>query len=108
MRKSAKKTKEQQIAIERIYILLENAKKLFKEDPETAKNYVRRLRRIAMHYRVRLPREVKYSFCKKCNSILLPGYNAVVRLTHKGYVAVKCSSCGWERHIFLKQKSKNK
>jgi len=105
--KNKKVKKIKKIALERIEILFEEAKKIIKEDKELSRKYVERLLLIAKHYKVRLPKEIKNYICKKCKSVLIPGYNATVRVTHKGYVVIKCE-CGEEKHIFLKEKSKNK
>ncbi|MGC9132083.1 MAG: ribonuclease P protein component 4 [Candidatus Micrarchaeia archaeon] len=98
-----KKTKS--IAFERIKILFKEAKAIAKENKELSKKYVMRIFAIAKHYKIRLPKEIKIAICKKCKNILIPGFNASIRLTHKGYIAIKCE-CGEEKHIFLKEKSK--
>ena len=99
--------KIKKIALERIEILFDEAKKISKEDKQLSNKYVERLLLIARHYRVKLPRYIKNYICKKCKNVLIPGFNATVRVTHKGYIAIRCE-CGEEKHIFLKEKSKNK
>jgi len=96
-----------QIAKERIEILYNHAKELTMQNTEEsrklAQKYVKRLRSIGMHYRVKIPKEIKNSICKKCNSVLLPGLNAHVRIASShSYIVIKCDSCGTEKHIFYR------
>jgi ribonuclease P protein subunit RPR2 len=82
------------IAKERIQILFELAKKEFKNKPERSRRYIQLLRKIGLRYNIRLPKEIKRSFCKKCNSLLIPGVSASVRLNKKTKtVNIKCKNC---------------
>lgn len=68
MRERTKKPVFQsRIAKERIEILLDLAKKEFKNHPERSKKYVELARKIGKRYNVRLTKKQKRSFCKKCN-----------------------------------------
>jgi ribonuclease P protein subunit RPR2 len=67
------------IAAERIKKLFELAKK---EKNGRAKRYVQLARRIAEKTRTRIPREIKRSFCRKCNS-LFNSKNLRVRIAKK-------------------------
>jgi len=57
---------ERKIAKERIRILFEMMEKMKYEDYELARRYVQLARRIAMKYRLKLPKRYKILFCKKC------------------------------------------
>ena len=93
MRKyKAKPKKHKEIALERIKILFEEAKQAFKEDPALANRYVKLARKLAMKYKVRIPREFKRKYCKHCYSYLRPPYNARVRI-QKGKVVYTCYTC---------------
>jgi len=93
MRKRQTKPEWQsRIARERIEILFNLAKKEFKKHPDRSKRYVELARRIGQRYNVRFPRETKRSFCKNCNSILIPGVSSKVRLK-KGTVFINCLKC---------------
>jgi len=81
------------IAAERIERLQELAREAVREgNEERARRYVRRARRIAERNRLRLPREFVRFTCDRCDSYLVPGANARVRL-QDGHVVVTCD-CG--------------
>jgi ribonuclease P protein subunit RPR2 len=82
------------IAKERIQILFDLAKKEFRKHPERSRRYIQILRKIGLRYNVRLPKEIKRSFCKKCNSLLIPGLSAEVRLNKRTKtVNIRCKNC---------------
>jgi ribonuclease P protein subunit RPR2 len=87
------------IANERIEILFKLAQENVKTHPKRSKRYVELARKIGTRYLVRFPKKTKLSFCKKCNSPLLPGYNLKVKLNprHK-FVEYTCS-CGEVKRI---------
>ena len=62
------------------------------EDPDLARRYVQRARRIAERNRVRLPRRFKRFSCDRCDTYLIAGRNAQVR-TRSGHVVITCD-CG--------------
>ena len=76
--------------IERLQQLAREAVKAGRED--RARRYVRRARRIAERNRLRLPREFVRFTCDRCDTYLVPGRNARVRL-QDGHVVVTCD-CG--------------
>jgi len=81
------------IARERIDRLTTLAKEAVRADnPERARRYVRRARRISERNRIRLPREFVRFTCDRCDLYLIPGNNARVRL-QDGHVVVTCD-CG--------------
>lgn len=80
------------IAKERIDELFEQAKVMFKEDPSLSDRYVYLARKIAMRYKVNIPKELKRQFCKHCYSFLMPGANCRVRNT-SGKMVYYCGKC---------------
>ena len=68
------------------------AKESFKQDPKRSNLYVHKARLLAMKHNLRLPKELKRSFCKHCYSYLVPGKNLRVR-THEGHVVYYCLGC---------------
>ena len=87
------KPKEQQkIARERIQVLFEQAKEMFKEDPMLSDRYVYLARKIAMKYKVKIPSRLKRKFCKHCYKFLVPSVNCRVR-AQRGKVVYYCLSC---------------
>jgi ribonuclease P protein subunit RPR2 len=99
-----------QIAILRVLILFEQAKKVCKANPNLAVNYVSSARKIAMAAKTRLPVEFKRGTCKKCNSLFVQGVNCRVRIKQKRepHVVVTCLNCGNQTRILLKKKMEHK
>ncbi len=93
MKRSDKKKLARRIAKERIRILFSLAESYAKRgDLDISSRYVELILKIARKYNIRLPREMKYRICKKCNCFIIPGKNATVRLK-KGKVVIKCLEC---------------
>ncbi|MGC8572046.1 MAG: ribonuclease P protein component 4 [Candidatus Micrarchaeia archaeon] len=94
-----------QIAEERIEILFDEAQKKYHKNPDLAKKYIKNMIKISSHYKVKIPKSIKNNICRKCNNLLIPGYNTSIRIvSSKEYIAKKCLSCGNELHIFYKNK----
>ena len=81
-----------EIALERITELFRQAEMRFKKSPELSDRYVELAKKIAMKYKVKIPRVLKRRFCKSCFKYLVPGVNCRVRLTQKKIVYY-CSNC---------------
>jgi ribonuclease P protein subunit RPR2 len=97
MRKRTRKPAFQtKIAKERIGILLDLAKKEFKNHPERCKKYVELARKIGKRYNVRLTKEQKRNFCKKCNQLLIPNETSETIIdSRKKVVNIKCINCSY-------------
>lgn len=68
-----------------------------------ARRYIRIASDIKSHYGIRSANSIKSQFCKTCNSIIVPGFNATVRVFgHGKYRLIVCSRCGSENRIFFK------
>jgi len=80
------------IAKERISLLFELAKKELGSKPERSRRYVELARKIGLRYNVRLPKQVKRSFCKQCNTLLVPGRTCQVRIYGQVKI-IKCTHC---------------
>jgi len=91
------------IALERIEILLKLARDAVKTKPERAKRYVSLAKKLATRYRARPSKELKRSFCKKCNTPWVPGYNVEVRLDARSRCVVYRCTCGHERRFRYKK-----
>jgi ribonuclease P protein subunit RPR2 len=93
---------ERKIAKERIEILFKMMEKMKDEDYELARRYVELARRIAMKYRLKLPKRFKVLFCKKC---LYPYKSGRFRVrVRKSRVIITCLNCGYERRIPIRPK----
>lgn len=85
--------REEELAAERIERLQVLAKRAVADgNPDRAREYVRRARRVAERNRLSLPATFKRFTCDRCDAYLLPGTNARVR-TRSGHVVVTCD-CG--------------
>jgi|SRR5271154_5125695 len=95
------------IAAKRIEILYSLSKKAYDSDPKLSSDYVKLIKQISRHYKIRLPDEFKKGMCKKCNTVLIPGKTSSSRLvSSKGYVAIKCLNCGAEMHVHYRSQIK--
>jgi len=101
-----RQTSVKQIARQRIQTLLDEAKKISKEDPKLAAQYVKSARRIAMAARIRLPTEFRRQTCKNCNALLVQGYNCRVRVKQKRepHVVITCLDCGNQTRMMLRKR----
>jgi ribonuclease P protein subunit RPR2 len=77
-------------------ILYEKALDAIKTDPERARRYIHLLRRIAQRTRTKIPQHIKQYICKKCNTPLIPGYNATTRINQRRepHITTTCQTCG--------------
>ena len=100
-----KQVSVKQIARQRIAILFGEAKKNGKTNPKLAAQYVQSARRIAMAARISLPIEFKGETCRKCNALLVQGYNSRVRIKQKRepHVVVTCLNCGNQTRTLLRK-----
>ena len=98
-----------QIARQRITILFEQAKRVGRNDPKLAAQYVLSARRIAMAARIRMPVDFRRQTCKECNSLFVHGVNCRVRVKQKRepHVVVTCLICGKKTRIMLRKKELN-
>lgn len=96
------KKRESIIAKDRVVYLIKRAEEWKNKDYELARRYVELAKKIAMKYRVRVPRSLKAVYCKKC---LYPYKSGRFRVrVRKGRVIITCLNCGFERRIPVKQK----
>ena len=86
------KSKQKEIAKERVKKLFSEAEKVFSRNKSLAHRYVTLARKIAMKVKLRMPRELKRKYCKHCYKFLMPGVNARVR-TRDGKVIISCLEC---------------
>lgn len=95
---------QKKIAEERIEILFREAEKMSKANRlEFAKRYILLARKIGMRYNVKMPRDLRGKFCRKCHSFLAPEKTCVVDKDEKRkIIKVKCFNC--DRIIRISQK----
>ena len=93
------KGSERRIAHERIEILFRLAEREgLKGNFVRANRYASLAAKIGMRYNVRLPRDLKRRYCRKCHAFLVPGKNCRVRIS-RGKVTTTCGVCGDVRRI---------
>ncbi|GAA0221629.1 ribonuclease P protein component 4 [Halobaculum roseum] len=89
------------IAEERIDRLADFARDLARAgDDGRAREAVRLARRIAERHRCGLPRRFDRFTCDACDSYLLPGRNARVRLQEGSHVVIRCDCGATERYPY--------
>ncbi|MBI2084801.1 MAG: ribonuclease P [Candidatus Aenigmarchaeota archaeon] len=94
MRRSQKPDWQTKIAKERIQILFSLAEKEFRRHHERSRHYVELARKIGLRYNIRLDKDKKREFCKKCNTLLKPGISSKVRLDKlTKTINVRCLNC---------------
>lgn len=86
------KTKQKEIAQQRIRILFQQAEEMFTKNKAWANRYVSLARKIAMKTKTKIPAQLKRRFCKHCYSYLQHGINVRVR-TRGGKVIIACLDC---------------
>src|SRR5271157_67943 len=101
-----KQTSVKQIARQRIQTLFDEAKNVSRSDPKLAMQYVKSARRIAMAARIRVPIDFRRQTCKKCNTLLVQGYNCRLRVKQKRepHVVITCLNCGNLTRIILRKR----
>lgn len=82
------------LVIQRAYILRDLSYDAMRRgDVELALVASNTIFRLAMRNSVRLPREIKMSFCKNCRAPLIPGLTATVRIRGRGSRTLKVVTC---------------
>ncbi len=90
-----KPTWQKDIAKERIERLFELALDAKRKGTGFENRYVEIARKIAMHYKVGIPKPLKRMYCKKCGSFIVVGNNATVRTRASNRaVVMRCAKCG--------------
>jgi len=74
--------------------------------PNLSRAYISQLRGISLKTQLRLPREVKRSFCKRCDTLLVPGVSCMQDIRNASrdgkkpwadVRVVRCTTCGTEK-----------
>ena len=84
------------LAMERMQILIKNAISNARTDPELSQRQALLARRISTRHKIRMPYELRISFCKKCKSFITPGVNSRIRLGRASVksIRISCYLCG--------------
>jgi len=94
MARRRRRGSERRIALERIEILFRLAEKeALRGNGSRANRYASLAAKIGMRYNVRVPREFKRRYCRKCHAFLVPSVNCRVRVS-RGKITSTCALCG--------------
>ena len=93
------------IALERVYILINNAISNARSNPVLSQRQASLARRISTHYRIKMPYELRINFCKQCKNFIVPGINSRIRLgrTHLKSIRITCNFCENTYHKVIAQ-----
>ena len=92
-------------ALTEIEKMLNRADAVFGGSRGKANDLVRKARRIAMKFRMRMPAKLKRRYCKHCNSFWKHGVNVRVR-TRSRMIVYYCMECRRFTKVGLRQKVK--
>lgn len=82
-----------ELALERVTLLFDQAERIFAKNSELADRYVRAAWRLKTRYNLRLPRDIRLKFCRKCLCYWKPGITCRVRVKSKTII-ITCLRCG--------------
>lgn len=104
MVKKATKSSKRDLALVHINGLFNEAKLVFSKDHTLSDDYVKKALVIRNKFKVKLPSEIKKSYCKNCHSYLVPGKNLRIRAIN-GKMAYYCLICKtYMRFPYIKEK----
>jgi len=97
------------VARERIEILIDQARRMVKDNEVLSRRYVDLAQRISERTKVRIPSELKRYLCKNCGIALVPGTNARIRLhARNSGIVLTCLSCGAVKRYPVTEKTRSK
>jgi ribonuclease P protein subunit RPR2 len=88
------KNSKKQIATKRIEILFNNALSNAKNNPGLAQRQADIAKKISLKFKIKMPFEVRSSFCKNCKKFIAPGIASKIRLGSKPKsIRITCTYC---------------
>lgn len=96
----------QQIALERIYRLMDLAIENWETHPKRSSDYLQLMKKIGMRNKVKIPKEVKKFYCKKCFSLLIKEKDKETRIKNK-VLFIKCRNCNNTKKVFPEKRKEN-
>ena len=82
----------EKIVLERMYRLSELAEEEFGKLPKRSKRYIELVNKLSQRNRVKIPKELRMKFCKKCSAFLVEGKNLERKVSGK-LIETKCLEC---------------
>jgi ribonuclease P protein subunit RPR2 len=93
--KNSSRERHERTSGERVRKLFELAERVFDDNPERSKRYICLMRKVAMRFNVRIPKDIRRRFCSRCHAVLVFGRNARMRTNKRQQsVIVTCLECG--------------
>ncbi|RIB35255.1 MAG: hypothetical protein BXU00_02755 [Candidatus Nanoclepta minutus] len=89
------------IAIKRIKYLYKKSLEVFDKDPDLSRRYIKILLEIKRKANIKLIRELRNKFCKKCYTVWIPGKTLSIRV-RRGKVIYKCLNCGYVKRFKIR------
>lgn len=76
-----------------------------KSNEKLAKRYIEIVLKYRDKNKVKIPKEIKNSFCKRCHIPWIPGKTVKIRKM-KGYILYTCLKCGYRKRVTTKSLKK--
>jgi ribonuclease P protein subunit RPR2 len=95
------KNSKKEIAIKRMEILFNNALLNARNNPEPAQKQALIIKKISMKFKIKMPLEIRSSFCKKCKKFIVPSISSRVRIG-QGKTNSICVTCNFCNHVYRK------
>ena len=95
------KNSKKEIATQRILILFDNAVSNARNNPRLAERQAQIARKISMRFKIKMPWQIRTSFCKKCKKFIVPGVTSKVRVGRSNVKSVRIT-CGFCNQTYRK------
>ena len=95
------KNSKKEIATKRILILFDNAVSNARNNPRLAERQAQIERKISMRFKIKMPWQIRISFCKKCKKFIVPSISSTVRIGRSNVRSIRIT-CGFCNHTYRK------
>ena len=95
------KNSKKEIATQRILILFENAVSNASKNPRLAERQAQIARKISMRFKIKMPWQIRTSFCKKCKKLIVPTISSKVRVGRTSVKSIRIT-CYFCNHTYRK------
>ena len=95
------KNSKKEIATQRILILFENAVSNASKNPRLAERQAQIARKISMRFKIKMPWQIRTSFCKKCKEFIVPTISSKVRVGRTSVKSIRIT-CYFCNHTYRK------
>ena len=95
------KNSKKEIATQRILILFENAVSNASKNPRLAERQAQIARKISMRFKIKMPWQIRTSFCKKCKKFIVPTISSKVKVGRTSVKSIRIT-CYFCNHTYRK------